>query len=139
MHPFHFVLILQMHKIVFTSVTLPRQAVLRYFLSIFVYRYFFMYFYISWEPFSLVTLFLLGITKELNALNKLFYNISPLLGAILRYFKNYFGGMFLYSWELLYILSDEILYYPDSQYAKKNFTACTSLLGALHAVFLGLF
>ena len=61
------------------------------FLSIFVYRYFFMYFYISWEPFSLVTLFLLGITKELNALHKLFYNISPLLGAILRYFKNYFG------------------------------------------------
>lgn len=83
-----------MHKIVFTSVTLPRQAVLRYFLSIFVYRYFFMYFYISWEPSSLVTIFLLGITKELNSLNKPFYNISLLLGAILRYFKNYFGVCF---------------------------------------------
>ena len=90
------VLVVQMHKIVFLFVTLPRGAVLRYILPIFVYYYLFILCSsISWELFSCFTstflqMFLV-LFRELPHSKNIFTASLSLLGAILRYFKAHFG------------------------------------------------
>ena len=78
----------------------------------------------------------LSITQRVTSLEKA---CPPLLGAIIV-FWGLFWDMLFYFWELFPILSFEILYrcflyYSDSQWAKKNFTACIPLLGPLCSIF----
>lgn len=93
------ILVIQMHKVVFTPVTLPRRAVLRYFLPIFVYQYLFM------------ILYFLGTIQLL--LNNIF---TDFLGITTRFTSPFhsissagihFGltlCMLFYSWEIFYLM-----------------------------------
>ena len=71
------------HEIVFTSITLPRGPLLKYFLPIFVYHYFFVFLFF-WRTFRLLhaNFFtdVFGITQMVNALKKPFRNISTSAG-----------------------------------------------------------
>ena len=77
----------------------------------------------------------LSMTQRVTSLEKA---SPPLLGAIVVLW-GLFWDMLFYFWELFPILSFEILYrcflyYSDSQWAKKKFTACIHLLGPLCSI-----
>ena len=93
----------------FSTVTLPRRAVLRYFLPIFLYRYFFMFLYFLRTIQLLHINFytdILGITQSVTSIKKPFCSIDP---SAESHFE-VFWGMLFYSWELLLILSYKIMY-----------------------------
>ena len=83
---------------------------------------------------------LFGITQRVTSLKRPFYSISSSAGSHLEVFWGSFWVVLFHSWEAFHILFYEILYrcilyYSDSQCAKKNFTASIPLLLALCSMF----
>lgn len=107
------ILLAQTHEVVFTPVTLPRWAVLSYVLLIccIVPLLIFLYFLRSIQLLHIIVFTdVLGILQRVTSL-KIFFTVShPLLGAILRYFVAYFGGILLF-WDLLAILSTDKMFF----------------------------
>ena len=77
-------LVVEIHKIVFTAATLPRGAVLSYFLPIFLYRYFFgVPLFLENHSIASHHFFtdVLGITQMVTSLKKPFHSTSPSAGS----------------------------------------------------------
>ena len=129
-----FTLVNQIHKIVFTPVNLPRVVILIFFLVVFVYRYFFgVFLFLQNHSFALhhTIIDVLGITQRVTSLKKSFYNKLSTTGSHFEVCSCIFESCFP-SYQILWRC---ILYYSDSQCAKKNLTAYIPLLGALRGLF----
>ena len=95
------ILVVQMHKIIFTLVDLPRGTALRYILHIFAHLYFF-YVPVFFENHSIASHQFFtdvpGIFSRLTSLKEPFENISPSAGRHLKLFcRGSFRGTLLYS------------------------------------------
>ena len=93
------ILVIQMHKVVFTPVTLPRRAVLRYFLPIFVYQYLFMILYFL----GTIQLLLNNIFKDFLGITTRFTSPFHSISSA----GSHFGlilCMLFYSWEIFYLM-----------------------------------
>ena len=132
-----------MHGIAFTPVTVLTRAVLSGLLFIILYPCFFMFLYFL-ETIQLlhINFFtdVFGITQRVTPLKRPFYSISSSAGSHLEVFWGSYWVTLFHSWEAFHILFYEILYrcilyYSDSQCAKKNFTASIPLLLALCSIF----
>ena len=128
------ILVVQMQKIIFWPVTLPRGAVLSYLLPICVFRCFFdVPFFL--ENHSIASHYFL---QMLSALLRIlpFYSI---FSSVLWYFGSHFGvcsSVFgICSPSYLMEFLQMLLYYSDSHCTKRNFIAYIPLLGALCKIF----
>ena len=94
------VLMVQIHKIVFTLVTFPKGAVLEYFCT-FILIVTFLCSSFSREPFNCFTSFftdVVSITLKVISLKKFFRSIFPSAGSHFEVFRGSFWGMLLYFW-----------------------------------------
>ena len=100
------ILVVQVHKIIFTPIALPRGIILRYFFDNFcVFIFFFFLYFLRIIQLLHIKFFtnILSITLRITSLKKNIRRISNFVGSHFGIFWGSFWDMFLYSSELLRI------------------------------------